>query len=59
MDLLDIKDDGFIEVMTGDGDTRQDLKLPNQEAYPDLYSRITNGFAASKSLTLTVLSAMG
>ena len=59
MDLLDIKDDGFIEVMTGDGETREDLRLPNQEAYPDLYARIKNGFEASKSLVLTILAAMG
>ena len=59
MDLLDIKDDGFIEVMTGDGETREDLRLPNQEAYSELYSRIKNGFEASKTLVLTILSAMG
>ena len=46
MDLLDIKDDGFIEVMTSEGETREDLRLPNQEAYPDLYARIKNGFDA-------------
>ena len=59
MELLDIKDDGYVDLMSGDGDQRQDLKMPNSETFSELYNRIKNGFDGGKTLVLTVMSAMG
>ncbi len=41
--LVDIKDDGFVELMDDAGETRQDVKMPS-EAFPDALKKITIGF---------------
>lgn len=54
--LLDIED-GFCSLLKEDGDTRDDLKLPD---YPEGFGQeIQNAFNDGKTLIVTVLSAVG
>ena len=60
-DLVDISDDGFLSVMSEDGEMREDVKLPEQ---PDNYGReLTLAFEAAqesgKTLSVVVMTAMG
>lgn len=52
--LLDI-DDGFLSLMTAEGDTKDDVKVPEGE----LGDGITSGFDEGKDLLVTIISAMG
>lgn len=52
--LLDI-DDGFLSLMTPDGDTKEDVKVPNGSIGDEILSEFDNG----KDLLITVISAMG
>jgi translation initiation factor 5A len=55
--LLDISDDGFLSLLTADGDTKDDLKLPGfPEGFDD---QLKAEFDAGKTLVVTVMSAMG
>lgn len=54
--LLDITDDGFLNLLDENGDTKDDLVLP---AYPEeLAGQIRAAFDEGKNLVVTVLSAM-
>jgi translation elongation factor IF5A len=55
--LIDISDDGFVELLTDNGETRNDLKLPTHDE--ELAQKIKDDFDAGKDLVVTVLSAMG
>lgn len=52
--LLDI-DDGFLSLMTQDGDTKDDVKIPEGE----LGDKIQAEFDEGKDLLVTIISAMG
>lgn len=52
--LLDI-DDGFLSLMTSEGDTKDDVKLPEN----DLGKKIEAEFEEGKDLIVTILSSMG
>ncbi|CAH6720511.1 eukaryotic translation initiation factor 5A-1 [[Candida] jaroonii] len=52
--LLDI-DDGYLSLMTSDGDTKDDVKLPEN----DLGNKIQTDFDDGKDLIVTILSSMG
>lgn len=52
--LIDI-DDGFLSLMTQDGATKDDIKLPEGE----LGSKIEADFNEGKDLLVTIISAMG
>ncbi|KAK7686818.1 translation initiation factor eIF5A [Cerrena zonata] len=52
--LIDI-DDGFLSLMTADGDTKDDVKVPDG----DLGEDIQSGFDDGKDLLVTIISAMG
>nr|AAX92693.1 eukaryotic translation initiation factor 5A 4 [Picea abies] len=54
--LIDISEDGFVSLLTDSGDTKDDLRLPNDD---QLVSQIKDGFAEGKDLIVTVMSAMG
>lgn len=54
--LLDITDDEFVSLLTENGNTKDDLKLP---ADNNLWKQITEGHEQGKDLLVTVLSAMG
>nr|Q9AXQ7.1 RecName: Full=Eukaryotic translation initiation factor 5A; Short=eIF-5A [Dianthus caryophyllus]AAG53645.1 eukaryotic translation initiation factor 5A [Dianthus caryophyllus] len=54
--LLDITEDGFVSLLTDSGDTKDDLKLPADEA---LVKQMKEGFEAGKDLILSVMCAMG
>ena len=54
--LIDIAEDGFISLLTESGDTKDDLKLPTDDA---LLTQIKDGFAEGKDLILSVMCAMG
>ena len=54
--LLDISDDGFLSLMQESGDTKDDVKLPDNE----LGERINHMFRdEEKDLNITVLTSMG
>ncbi|BFZ59418.1 translation initiation factor eIF5A [Saitoella coloradoensis] len=52
--LLDI-DDGFLNLMTTEGDTKDDVRVPDGE----LGSKIQADFDDGKELLVTIISAMG
>lgn len=54
--LIDITDDGFVSLLTESGDTKDDLRLPTDDA---LLTQIKEGFDAGKDLVLTVMGSMG
>ena len=60
-DLIDISDDGFLTLMDEEGNTKEDLKLPEQ---PENYAReLKNAFEKAsdegKGLSVSVTTAMG
>jgi len=54
--LIDISEDGYVSLLTESGDTKDDLKLPTEDA---VLSAIQTGFAEGKDLILSVMCAMG
>ncbi|KAF7000239.1 hypothetical protein CFC21_016174 [Triticum aestivum] len=54
--LIDISEDGFVSLLTDNGSTKDDLKLPTDDA---ILTQLKDGFAEGKDLALTVMSAMG
>ncbi|XP_057251854.1 uncharacterized protein LOC104897833 [Beta vulgaris subsp. vulgaris] len=54
--LIDISEDGFVSLLTDSGDTKDDLKLPTDEA---LLKQLKDGFAEGKDLIVSVMNAMG
>ena len=58
--LSDISDDGFVTLMTENGDTREDLKLPNADsADPELGAKIKEAFLnGEKDVFVVVTKAM-
>ena len=58
--LINIDDEGFCTLMTDSGETKEDLKLPDDEWLKDVASRIKEIFEAGKNECLiTVVSALG
>eukprot|EP00696_Hemimastix_kukwesjijk_P002764 gnl/Hemi2/13389_TR4599_c0_g1_i1.p2 gnl/Hemi2/13389_TR4599_c0_g1~~gnl/Hemi2/13389_TR4599_c0_g1_i1.p2 ORF type:complete len:191 (-),score=84.27 gnl/Hemi2/13389_TR4599_c0_g1_i1:200-697(-) len=53
--LLDIEDGGFVSLMTANGDTKNDAKLPANEVGTNLKTAFDEG----RFLIVTVMSAMG
>ncbi|KAH0978035.1 hypothetical protein GBA52_027754 [Prunus armeniaca] len=54
--LIDISEDGFVSLLTENGNTKDDLRLPTNES---LLNQIKDGFADGKDLVVIVMSAMG
>ncbi|GFS42571.1 eukaryotic elongation factor 5A-3 [Actinidia rufa] len=54
--LIDISEDGFVSLLTENGNTKDDLRLPTDE---NLLSQIKDGFGEGKDLVVSVMSAMG
>ncbi|KAH9606984.1 hypothetical protein KSS87_013759 [Heliosperma pusillum] len=54
--LIDISEDGFVSLLTDNGGTKDDLKLPEDDK---LLEQIKTGFADGKDLIVSVQSAMG
>lgn len=52
--LIDTSEDGFVSLLTKNGNTKDDLRLPTNENLPN---QINDGFAEGKDLI--VMSAMG
>lgn len=55
--LLDIQADGYVSLLLDNGETKEDLKLPNDD--PELTDKIKEDFAAERDLLISVISAMG
>ncbi|KAH7436439.1 hypothetical protein KP509_05G020200 [Ceratopteris richardii] len=53
--LIDISEDGFVSLLNEGGNTKDDLRLPSDDA---LATQVKDGFAEGKDLVLTVMSAM-
>ncbi|KAG0474160.1 hypothetical protein HPP92_016017 [Vanilla planifolia] len=54
--LIDVSTDGFVSLLTENGETKDDLRLPTDD---NLLKQITSGFEEGKDLVVTVMSAMG
>uniref|UniRef100_A0A1J3J2I4 Eukaryotic translation initiation factor 5A n=2 Tax=Noccaea caerulescens TaxID=107243 RepID=A0A1J3J2I4_NOCCA len=54
--LIDISEDGYVSLLTDNGSTKDDLKLPTDG---DLLQQIKSGFEDGKDLVVSVMSAMG
>ncbi|XP_057481996.1 mitotic checkpoint protein BUB3.3-like [Actinidia eriantha] len=54
--LIDISEDGFVSLLTENGNTKDDLKLPTDE---NLLTQIKDGFGEGKDLVVSVMNAMG
>ncbi|MFS8025958.1 putative ribosomal protein L2, domain 2 [Helianthus anomalus] len=52
--LIDISEDRFVSLLTKNGNTKDDLKLPTDDAL-----LTQDGFAKGKDLVASVMSAMG
>ncbi|CAI9756172.1 unnamed protein product [Fraxinus pennsylvanica] len=60
--LIDISEDGFESLLTENGNTKDDLKLPTHESLLSqlsIISLIKAGFEEGKDLVVSVMSAMG
>mmetsp|Transcript_20971 Transcript_20971/g.35668 ORF Transcript_20971/g.35668 Transcript_20971/m.35668 type:complete len:152 (+) Transcript_20971:72-527(+) len=53
--LIDISDEGYMSLMTDNGDMKEDLKLPEGE----IGEQIKEGFENDEELLVTVLEALG
>jgi len=53
--VMDISDDGFVSLLTNEGTSKDDLKLPTGE----IGDQIKDGFGEGKDLIVSVLGAMG
>merc|ERR1711988_118110 len=56
--LMDITDDGFLQMMDDNNNEKNDLKLPEKED-PELTDKIREMFDAGKNLIIGVISACG
>ncbi|KAL6187745.1 hypothetical protein ACLB2K_039140 [Fragaria x ananassa] len=54
--LIDISEDGFVSLLTENGNTKDDLRLPTDD---NLLTQIKDGFGEGKDLVVSVMSAMG
>ena len=54
--LIDISEDGYVTLMNENGETREDLQLPN---YPENYAEELKEEFKNKQLIVTVLKACG
>jgi len=57
--LVDIQNDGFVSLLTEDGDTKDDLSLPTEADFVELVGKIKVAFEGGKEVTINVVSAMG
>jgi translation initiation factor 5A len=58
--LINIEDDGFVSLMSENGDIKEDLKLPEDEWLKDVTEKIREIFEdGTKECTVTVLGALG
>ncbi|KAJ5526790.1 Nucleic acid-binding OB-fold [Penicillium tannophilum] len=56
--LLDISSDGFLSLLTDDGDLKDDVKVPDEQS--DLYKKLNDLFKdESKDVNVIVQTAMG
>ncbi|KFK41357.1 hypothetical protein AALP_AA2G119700 [Arabis alpina] len=54
--LIDISEDGFVSLLTDNGSTKDDLKLPTDET---LLTQLNAVFEEGKDSVVSVMSAMG
>lgn len=54
--LVDVKDDGFLSLLDEDGDMREDLPLPPDA---ELAAQIKKDFESGAELLVTVMGACG
>ncbi|XP_020259462.1 eukaryotic translation initiation factor 5A-2-like [Asparagus officinalis] len=54
--LIDVSEDGFVSLLTKNGNTKDDLRLPTDD---NLLTQICDGFADGKDLVVTVMTTMG
>lgn len=55
--LIDIAEDGYVTLLLENGETKEDLKLPEDE--PEMVEKMRADFSAEKDILVSVISAMG
>jgi translation initiation factor 5A len=55
--LVDVSEDGYVSLMSDDGTTKEDLKLPADE--PEISQKLRDAVANGTELIVSVLCAMG
>ncbi|XP_069122665.1 eukaryotic translation initiation factor 5A-like [Argopecten irradians] len=55
LQVVDINDDGYVSLMEDNGDTRDDLKVPEGETGKEIMTKFEKG----ENFNVTVLKAMG
>ena len=55
--LIDIANDGFVTLFLENGETKENLKLPEDD--PELSNKIKIDFEAGKDLLVTITTNMG
>ena len=53
--MNDVVDDGFLNLMTNDGTSKDDVKVPDS----DIGQQIEEAFEDGKDIVVTILTAMG
>jgi len=57
--LIDIASDGFVSLMNEDGSTKEDLKLPTDEDYREMVTKMKEAFDDGKDVLISVVAAVG
>lgn len=59
--LIDISEDGYVSLLLGNGETKDDLMLPKDPdgAYDEVATQIKSMFKEEKSILVSVLTACG
>ena len=57
--LADVAADGFVTMLTEDGKTKEDLKLPTEEEDQEMVNNLRKAFEAGKDVLIGVMCAMG
>ncbi|EAS04499.1 eukaryotic translation initiation factor 5A (macronuclear) [Tetrahymena thermophila SB210] len=55
--LIDISDDDYLTLLLENGETKEDLKLPDDE--PQLVEKLRADFDSQKDILVSIISAMG
>ncbi|KAL4427424.1 hypothetical protein ABPG74_004462 [Tetrahymena malaccensis] len=55
--LIDIADDDYLTLLLENGETKEDLKLPDDE--PELVEKLRADFENQKDILVSIISAMG
>jgi len=56
--LIDVGADGFLTLLKDNGETKEDLKLPDDEDSAEMVAKLKEAFSSGKDLVVLVMEAM-